>query len=149
MFVLRYVGKNMATKPSSEAAWIATRTYRIRRVDANDWETLFVGIEAPRKLQPSERIITGEMSEYGCLIQIGPDRTRHFALGRDALQALFSGILAIEIGLTTMSSMHLVANLDGTAFDIKQEGFLLGSLATAYFSQLNSINPTDSPHRLE
>jgi hypothetical protein len=129
----------MTTKPSSEVAWIATRTYRIRRADANDWETLFVGIEAPRKLQPSERIITGEMSEYGCLIQVGSDRTRHFALGRDALQALFSGILAIEIGLTIMSSMHLVTNLDGTAFDIKREGFLLGSFGSAYLSELNKF----------
>jgi len=77
------------------------------------------------------------MSEYGCLIQVGPDKTRHFVSGEDALKALFHSIICIELNLMVMSCERVLTNIDGTAFDIKQEGFLSGSLAAAYSSQLN------------
>ena len=128
----------MISKPSAEPVWIATRTYQRRRSDADEWKPLFVGIAAPKKLEPSERVIDGKITEYGCLIQVGLPMTRRFVPGEDALKALFHGILAIEIGLITISNLHSVAHLDGTPFDANREGFLSGTLAATYTSLISS-----------
>ena len=123
----------MVFKSSSDLEdWIAYRIYRVRRRDHNDWQNIFVGLGTPQELPKGSYLIESSAANYGCLIQTGSEITKHFVPGRDELEALCHGILAIERFLVDLSSLHEVTDLNGALFNLDKDGLFFGPIGFEY-----------------
>ncbi len=119
---------------SNEISWIANRKYRAkcRDIPNASWRDIFVAISIPRKLLRSERPIDTDFAQYGCTVQTGAEITRHLVVGRDALEAIFHGILVIDTYLMTLSKEQDLQGENGEDFNANIDGLLLGPLASRY-----------------
>lgn len=124
----------IAKMKTDKVRWIASRTYRAKpRDDSNaPWKELFVAIAAPRKLSPAERTNDSEVSSYGCTVQVGAEYTRRAVTGKDALEALFHGVLVVDTYLAAMNKKHELQSESGDAFDVDLDGLLFGPIARKY-----------------
>lgn len=125
----------VSKKQPVEQAWIASRLYQFRRAEG-EWQELFVGLGMPHKLRKSERPIDSDVPQYGCLIQVGAEFTRHTVSGRDALEALCHGVLAIEAFLVKFSKDHEVVDVGGTKFELQRDGLFFGPIGAEYLQHL-------------
>jgi hypothetical protein len=125
----------MAEIETNEMGWIASRTYRAKRRGEPDapWRDIFVAISAPRKLSNTERTIETGEADYGCTVQCGAERTKRIVPGRDALAALFRGILVIDGYLMMVSKKEDLQDENGEDFDASIHGFLLGPTARSFY----------------
>jgi hypothetical protein len=123
--------------------WIASRTYRAKPRDepSAPWEGLFVAIAAPRKLSPAERTNDSEFSSYGCTVQVGAERSRRAVTGKDALEALFHGVLAIDTYLVAMSKKYDLQSESGDTFNVDLDGLLFGPIARKYLEHGKGTKP--------
>lgn len=86
----------------------------------------------PRQLEQGEYYIDSTMAKYGCIVQFGKIESQRIVVGRDSLEALFHGILAIENYLILKNKEEKIINISGQVFDKNIEGFLFGVFAQQY-----------------
>ncbi len=113
--------------------WIASRTYRmVARTPGHEPTTLFVGISRPFRLSDAEIAQRPNSLGCACLIQTGAPATRRTVVSRDELEALFLGILAIDLFLEQMSRKFDLVTEDGRPFSIESDGLLHGTVGVQF-----------------
>ena len=127
-----------------ETNWIASRNYRIRPRDLTNqpWLDICVSISAPIALHGQERYI-GEIKvptqmKYACTVQYGTVDRQSPVAGKDTLDAIFHGILAIENYLVTTSKNKEIHNINGEEFNYEVDGFLSGAIAREYYKAITN-----------
>lgn len=118
----------------SEIKWIASRQYRTKSHDVlnTDWKDILFAISMPREVNEAEKLVDSNVMRYVCTVQFSSESKQRLVFGRDAMEAIFNGILSIEQYLITLSQTQDVENLCGNNFDESIEGFLWGVAAQEY-----------------
>lgn len=110
--------------------WMASRTYKVRRINHDRWKRIIVALEAPRKLYKSERPLDPDIWKYGCLVRTGAHC--NIVPGRDSLEAVCHGLLAIEAFLIAINKQNEIINEDSTPFSLQQNGLFFGPIGQEY-----------------
>src|SRR4051812_21516819 len=113
--------------------WLAQRCYLVR-----DGERVVAALSSPRKLEIHERTLKSDADAFGCLVQTGASFTRRFVYGRDALEALFHGLLSLERFLIEASRKHQLVDEDGRPFNPDDDGLLMGPIGKEYIREMQA-----------
>lgn len=118
----------------SDIKWIASRNYRTKSHNAlnADWKDILVAISTPREVTEAEKLVDSNVMRYVCTVQFSSESKQRLVFGRDAMEAIFNGILSIEQYLISLRQKQDVENLHGNKFDESIEGFLWGVAAQEY-----------------
>lgn len=121
---------------TANTEWLAERTYFSGSTEAAETRPVVVAIGPPRKLKANERPVDSPAFAYGCTIQTGSEFTKRVVGGRDAMEALFHGLLSIDMFLVTLSRKGPLTDGDGKGFVPSADGLLSGPMGKEYLREM-------------
>jgi hypothetical protein len=118
--------------PRNPTAWLAERSYLVKRKGSAQVQRVLVALTKPRKLGKGENGLASMSHSYGCVVQTGKVFTRHIVPGRDELEAMCHAILSIERFLISLAKVADVTDDNGKSFCVEEDGLFFGPIGAEY-----------------